>query len=448
MRHWMSWACAMVFIAAVLVRLPGLDRLLDGSEVDYVLAARRGFVTNYFDIGTRPVWEFVATGLAMAGLGGEESAEDPDLWRRDVEAGDIAAYRHYHPPLFIYLLHAAERLAGYSDVAVRLVPLAFALATIATAYLGCALLIPVRGAQIGLVAAAILAALPLHVATATDIGWHVPYACLATVSLFAMGYFVTRPTLHALVAAAVTATIAFMTLEHAIFLYIDAGGGARRDRQPLAPRVSIGRVLGHRGLLVAVTAALLTMLLAWPASLIKLSIVKNLGVHAYYSRVLDLSPRFYDVYLVLFDRYPVMTALAAVTAVLSIMRRSHLPRALLPFAIYALAVVVLQAGNQQPEAALLRVAAPAAGAAVSRLDCRRGFGDQPATPADRADARRRRRGTGADVHRPADAAIPQPIEPQRRADKPARTRRGPRTGERAHVARRQSRGADARLLSP
>jgi 4-amino-4-deoxy-L-arabinose transferase-like glycosyltransferase len=98
----------------------------------------------------------------------------PNLWRRDVEAGDIAAYRHYHPPLFIYLLHAAEQLAGYSDVAVRLVPLAFALATIATAYLGCALLIPVRGAQIGLVAAAILAVLPLHVATAADIGWHVP----------------------------------------------------------------------------------------------------------------------------------------------------------------------------------------------------------------------------------------------------------------------------------
>ena len=341
----MSWACAMVFIAAVLVRLPGLDRLLDGSEVDYVLAARRGFLTNYFDIGTRPVWEFVATGLAMAGFGGAESAEDPDLWRRDVEAGDIAAYRHYHPPLFIYLLHAAERLAGYSDVAVRLVPLAFALATIATAYLGCALLIPVRGAQIGLVAAAILAVLPLHVATAADIGWHVPYACLATVSLFAMGYLVTRPTLHALVVAAVTATIAFMTLEHAVFLYVTLVAVLVVTDNPWL-RVSRSGVSAQRGLLVAVIATLLTMLLVWPASLIKLSIVKNLGVHAYYSRVLDLSPRFYDVYLVLFDRYPVTIALAAVTAVVSIMRRSHLPRALLPFAIYALAVVVLQAGNQ------------------------------------------------------------------------------------------------------
>ena len=67
MRPWTIWTFALVFIVAVLVRLPGLDRLLDGSEVDYVRAARRGFLTNYLDIGTRPVWEFVATGLAMAG---------------------------------------------------------------------------------------------------------------------------------------------------------------------------------------------------------------------------------------------------------------------------------------------------------------------------------------------------------------------------------------------
>jgi len=99
-------------------------------------------------------------------------------------------------------------------------------------------------------------------------------------------------------------------------------------------------------LLVAAGAGLVTMLLLWPASLIKLSIVKNLGVHAYYSRTLELSPRFYDVYLVLLDRYPIMIALTAVTAVVSVVRRSHLPRALLPFAIYALVMSVLQAGNQ------------------------------------------------------------------------------------------------------
>ena len=345
MRHWTIWTFALVFIVAVLVRLPGLDRLLDGSEVDYVRAARRGFLTNYLDIGTRPVWEFVATGLAMAGFAAEGDAADPDLWRRDVEADDIAAYRHYHPPLFIYTLGAVEGLAGYSDATVRLVPLAFSLATIAMAYLGCALLIPVRGAQIGLVAAAILSALSLHVATAVDIGWHVPYACLATVSLFAMGYLVTRPSLHALVAAVVTATIAFMTLEHAVFLYVTLVAVLVVTDNPWL-RLSRSGVSMHRGLLVAAGAGLLTMLVAWPASLIKLSIVKNLGVHAYYSRTLELSPRFYDVYLVLIDRYPVMIALAAVTAVVSVMRRSHLPRALLPFAIYALAMCVLQVGNQ------------------------------------------------------------------------------------------------------
>jgi hypothetical protein len=345
MRRWTLWAFAAVFIVALLVRLPGLDRLLDGSEVDYVRAARFGFLTNYLDLGTRPVSEYVAAGLAMAGLTGEAGASaDSDLWTRDAEAGDIAAYRHYHPPLFIYAIQAVERLAGYSDRAVRLIPLAFSLATIVALYLGCALLVPVRGAQVGLVAAAILSVLSLHIAPSTDIGWHVPYATLATVSLFSIGYLRIRPSLQALGTAVVMTTIAFMTLEHAVFLYVTLavmlvvtghtwlhvpGAGGRR----------------HRALLVGAGAALLTMLVIWPASLTKLSIVKNLGVHTYYSRTLELSPRFYDVYLLLADRYPVMAALALVTTVVSIVRRRHLPPALLPFAVFALATCLLQLGN-------------------------------------------------------------------------------------------------------
>ncbi|HZI81218.1 MAG TPA: glycosyltransferase family 39 protein [Vicinamibacterales bacterium] len=345
MRHWTPWAFALVFIVALLVRLPGFDRLLDGSEVDYVLAARRGFLTNYLDLGTRPVSEYVAAGLAMAGFTGEAGAgADTDLWTRDVAADDIAAYRHYHPPLFIYTIQAVERLAGHSGTVVRLVPLAFSLATIAMLYFGCALLVPVRGAQTGVLAAAILSVMSLHIATSAEIGWHVPYASLSTLSLFAIGYFRTRPSLQALVAAVVMATIAFMMLEHAVFLYVTLAVVLVVTANPWL-RVSRSGVSMHRGLLVAAGAALLTMLVVWPASLIKLSIVKNLGVHAYYSRTLELSPRFYDVYLVLADRYPVMVALAAVTAVLSIVRRRHLPPALLPFAIFALATCVLQFGN-------------------------------------------------------------------------------------------------------
>jgi 4-amino-4-deoxy-L-arabinose transferase-like glycosyltransferase len=344
-RHWTIWIFAAALVGAAVIRVPRLDRPLDGSEVDYVLAARRGFLTNYFDLGTRPVWAYVEAGLAAAGLAGDGPGQDLDLWRRDSEANDIAAYRHYHPPLFIYSLHAIERLAGYSDATVRLVPLAFSLATIATLYLGCLLLIPVRGAQVGLVAAAILSMLSLHVATAADIGWHVAYTCLASVALFAMAYLVTRPSLHALVAAVVTTTLAFMTLEHAVFLYVTLAIVLLVTDNPWL-RVSRSGVSAHRHLLLAAGAGLVTMLVVWPASLVKLSMVKNLGVHAYYARTLDLSPRFYDVYLVLLDRDPVLIGLAAVTTILTVMRRSRLPRALLPFALYPLVMCLIQIGNQ------------------------------------------------------------------------------------------------------
>jgi hypothetical protein len=345
MTRWTAWAGALVFVVALVVRVPGIQRFLEGSEVDYMLAARRGFLTNYLDVGTRPVAEFVASGLAMAGLGGDDPALDPDLWSKDARAGDIAAYRHYHPPLFIYTLQAAEGLAGYSDAAVRFVPLAFSLLTIVCLYLGCVLLVPERGAPIGLVAAAILSVLSLHVSTSTDIGWHVPYACLATISLFAIGHLVVRRSLRSLAAAAVATTLAFLTLEHAVFLYLTLAVVLVAVDNPWL-RVSRSGVSVHRGLFVAAGAILLTMLVVWPAALVKLSVVKNLGVHAYYTRTLELSPRFFDVYLVLFDRYPVMTVLALVTAVVTVVRRAHLPPALMPFAIYVLAVVVLQAGNQ------------------------------------------------------------------------------------------------------
>lgn len=343
MRHWTLWAFVLVFIVAVMVRLPGLERLLDGSEVDYVRAARRGFLTNYLDLGSRPVSEYVAAGLAMAGITGEAGA-DTDLWTRDGQAGDIAAYRHYHPPLFIYTIQVVEQLAGNSDTALRLIPLAFSLATIATLFVGCALLIPVRGAQVGLVAAALLSVLSLHIDTSTDVGWHVPYTSLATAALFAIGYFAARPSLAALVGAAVSTTIAFMTLEHAVFLYVTLGAVLVVTGNPWL-RVAGWRVSIGRGLWVAVASVFLTMLVVWPASLLKLSIVKNLGVHAYYSRTLELSPRFYDVYLILADRYPIMMALGVVSAVVSLARRRQLPPALLPFAIYALSVCVLQLGN-------------------------------------------------------------------------------------------------------
>lgn len=344
MRRWTQWTFAVVLALALLIRLPGFHRLLEGSEVDYVRAARRGFLTNYLDLGTRPVSEYVATALVMAGFGGNASDTDPDLWSRDVAANDIAAYRHYHPPLFIYTLYAIERVAGYSDAAVRLIPLAFSLATIATLYLGCALLLPARGHQVGLMAAAILSVLSLHAATSTEIGWHVPYASLATLSLFAMGFLLTRPSMRAFIAAVVLTTLAFMTLEHAVFLYLTLAVLLIMTANPWLS-VSRSGFSAHPGLLVAVGAVILTMLVVWPASLLKLSIVKNLGVHAYYSRTLDLSPRFYDVYLVLLDRYPVMVGLAAITAVVSAVRRAHLPRVLLPFVIYVIGMCLLQLGN-------------------------------------------------------------------------------------------------------
>ena len=141
-----------------------------------------------------------------------------------------------------------------------------------------------------------------------------------------------------------------------------------------------------------------------------------------------------------------MIALAAVTAVVSIIRRSHLPRALLPFAIYALAMCVLQVGNQNlkplyfvsllPPLALL--------SAVWIVD---------ACSATNPRIRLVGRAVAAAAALALVFTVQQTLQSRDRSNpngeliKSARTRRGPGSRERAHVAGRQSCRADARLLS-
>lgn len=346
--RWSLALFALILASALLIRLPGLPRLLEGSEVDYVLAARRGFLTNYLDRGTRPFSEYVTAFLVLAGVTAPSATSggdrDPNLWRLDVDAGDIAAYRHYHPPALMYLLHAVERTFGFSETTVRLVPLLLSCSTIGLLYFGCALLLPAGGYRVGLIAAAILSMLSLHIDTSTDIGWHNPYATLATLALFAIGVLAAYPSKPALIGAAVATTLAFTLLEHALFLYgtLAVMLLARRRGGQVAP----GSLTLRRALLMTAAASAITLLAVWPASLLKLSLLKNLGVHAYYSRTLRLSPSFYDVYLTLLDRYPMMSALAIATTVVLLLRRWPLPRVLLPFAVYVAAMCLLQVSNQ------------------------------------------------------------------------------------------------------
>jgi hypothetical protein len=341
---WSIAAIGIILASAFVVRARGLDSLLTGGEVDYVRAAQRGFLVNYLDQGSRPIGEYLAAARAMAGLSHDDSGGDPDLWQRDAVARDIAAYRHYHPPLFIYALNLTERAFGFSEVALRLVPLLLACATIATLFLGSAWLLPDGGVRIGLVAAAILSTLSLHVSTSTDIGWHVPYASVATVALFSMGNLLVRPSVTWLLVTAAVITLAFAVLEHAVFLALTLVVLLLTTANPWL-RIARTGIFVHPALAAAVGVSVLTLLVVWPASLLKLSVVKNLGVHAYYSRTLELSPNFHDVYLTLMTRYPVMAALAVFTALVLARRRYRLHPALLPFVVYPLTMCLLQLGN-------------------------------------------------------------------------------------------------------
>src|SRR5580704_10116828 len=87
------------------------------DEADYMYAASLGFAANWSDTPSIPISDFVRVGLNRGG----ESRKA--LSARIRSESDVLFYRHFHGPLFHYLLIPLARL-GWSEHAVRMALLA------------------------------------------------------------------------------------------------------------------------------------------------------------------------------------------------------------------------------------------------------------------------------------------------------------------------------------
>src|SRR5579862_109783 len=103
------------------------------DEADYMYAASLGFGANWSDTPSIPMAGFVRAGLNRAGR---------DALSAQIRSGnDVLFYRHFHGPLFQYLLIPGSRL-GWSEGAVRTSMLAIPAASLAIIYFGCLWLAP------------------------------------------------------------------------------------------------------------------------------------------------------------------------------------------------------------------------------------------------------------------------------------------------------------------
>jgi hypothetical protein len=229
------------------------------DEADYMYAASLGFAANWSDARSIGISDFVRAGL--------HHHSRRSLSERIRTGSDVLFYRHFHGPLFYYLLIPVSRL-GWSEHAVRAVMLAIPCASLAVVYFGCLWLAP-RSAL--LVAALFLSS--FAVVRSTELAPHQLFALCSLGSLVLLLKAIATRNRFYWYCSVVAAALAFCTLEVAYVLLITLAICCFIERRRW--QADRGFVANSVGIFLA------TVLAVWPAALIRLSFLKAYAVLAY-----------------------------------------------------------------------------------------------------------------------------------------------------------------------
>jgi hypothetical protein len=223
------------------------------DEADYMYAASLGFAANWSDTHSIPISDFVRTGLAREGRQG--------LSERIRRGNDVLFYRHFHGPLFDYLLVFLSRL-NLREQTVRVSMLTIPVLSLAAIYFGGQSWI-----------AALLFLCSYSVIGSTELAPHQLFALCSLISLILLLKAVATRRHCYWYGSVVAAGLAFCTLEIAYVLLLTLAICCFVERRQWG---------ADRGFIVKSLALLLaTVLLVWPAAWIRLSFLKAYAVLAY-----------------------------------------------------------------------------------------------------------------------------------------------------------------------
>jgi len=229
------------------------------DEADYMYAAALGFAANWSDTPSIPIAGFVRAGLDRAGR--------RSLSERIRTGNDVLFYRHFHGPLFQYLLIPASRL-GLSERGVRAAMLAIPATTLAVIYFGCLWLVPHAA-----IAAALLFLTSYSVIGSTELAPHQLFALCSLGCLILLAKAIATGRRAYWYACIIASGLAFCTLEVACILILTiaiCGWVERRRWQADGPFAA-----------QSVGAFLATVLAIWPAAILRLSFLKAYAALAY-----------------------------------------------------------------------------------------------------------------------------------------------------------------------
>jgi hypothetical protein len=276
-------------------------------------------------------------------------AADDGIVANAWDQGDTFLKRRSHPPLLSYIIIVNNAVLGGDEFRARLYSiLAGSLACLVVVISIYAVGGRDKAALIGgLLGGWFVCLLPVHLYISRSANWDAAYSLLYMCALLFLSLHLNGPRFRSLAWAGAFAALTFLTCELGLsllpaFAAVFAMDLRRRKR---------AQVLRDWGVMVLLVLALITVL--WPAGIFKLNLLRTLRYRFYDSAVIERNLPWYRFYTTLFEQAPVytfVTVAGVVTALLLLIpnRRkaeqidtNGILARLLPFAVYALTVLLL-----------------------------------------------------------------------------------------------------------
>jgi hypothetical protein len=306
------------------------------DEADYMYAASKGLYANYIDKNAIPFSTFIRQGLNK----GLKKAERTSLSEFLRGSDDISFYRHYHGPLYFYVLSLSNRILGESEFLSRWTSLLFWITSVAACYMGCLFLLGKESRMSAILASAFMLFSTTNIQTSSQITPHGLYVLTVIISLFLISKFLKTEKLKFFYFAIIAMAFAFLAIEYALLILFTLISCVWVQRRVLfsgwAPKDFLVRA-------VIVPAALFfgTIFVIWPAAWLKLSLVRNYIFFAYFAVVRGSeygTQAFWEVWINRFVHSPVEYILLIPATALAMLRvkerKWYLPFLIYPFLVF------------------------------------------------------------------------------------------------------------------
>ena len=325
MKHWIVLALLLAAFAALAGRQVS-DSPWAYDEADYMFAASRGLWANLTDTPTLTIAEFAHLGFTR----GLEHGSRADLSERIRTGNDIVFYRHWHGPLYFYWLIAISHFTS-DEQTIRALGLIFPALGALLIYWAC---LRLAGSPAAILATALYLSSDA-VVRSSELAPHQLFALCSLAALFLLASMMKTGERRWWYGAVVCCALAACTLEVAFVTVITAMICGHLKRRELSADLPFA--------LKSIALFLGTLLVVWPAALLKLSIVKAYAFMAWLAlfraHAWGTNLGVWQVWLKRLETAPFEWMLVVIGAIIFLGMPAAERRTLLPFALFGVLMV-------------------------------------------------------------------------------------------------------------